>query len=235
MTGNPCRRQWRNSSGRGHSCVSARDWILASATLVMLVFSSHAGLAQRRDWIAPPLDLEVPEDGLDDPTGYDDMQFFSDRLWWTGCRTRICTIWFTIAELYYDSHMGRGPQGSDCLPGLRECPGKIRVTSQRLDGKINAHAAWHRQLCDAIAAVAERDSGTAAETHPDFGAYTLDLARRLTTPKLACLTKVWRALQPGPHRDEAMERALSFCRDERASARECTRLTAATRGAGSSE
>ena len=132
----------QNSSGRARTWMSARDWILASATVVMLVFSSHAGLAQRRDWIAPRLDLEVPEDGLDDPTGYDDLQFFSDRLWWTGCQTRICSIWFTIAELYYDSHMGRGPQGSECMPGLRECPGRIRVISQRLDGKINAHPAW---------------------------------------------------------------------------------------------
>ena len=215
--------------------MSVRVSLLAWATVAALGCVSQAAQAERLDRIEPPPELETPERELPDALRYDDLMSLWSRIRLSGCRTRTCTIWLATVELYYASYIGRGPQGSDCLLGLRRCPDKYRLTSKRLDREIGAHPAWRPQLCDAIAVVAARDNGTAAQTHPDFGAYTLDLARRLTTPKLACLTKVWRAFRPGAHRQEALVRAISLCRDERASARECARLTAATRGAGSPE
>lgn len=202
----------------------ARRWQLALATAAMMSCFSGTVRAERVDRIERLLQLESPEKELPDPVRYADLLSLSRRLWLAGCRTRICTIWYTTAGLYYDSHMGRAPQGSDCISGLRKCPDKFRATSKRLDREINGHPAWRPQICDAIAAVATRDDGTAALSHPDFGANTLDLARRLTTPKLACLTKVWRVFRPSPYRDEALEEAIWLCHYEGASARECAKL-----------
>lgn len=204
------------------------DRTLTWATVAMAGFFSHAALAERLDRIETPMQLEAPEQELPDPVRYDDLLSLSRRLWRAGCRTELCNIWYTTIGLYYDSYIGRGPQGPDCMLGLRRCPDKYRLTSKRLDREINAYPAWHPQLCAALAAVAARDDGAAAKTHPLFGAYTLDLARRLTTPKLACLTRVWRAFRPGPARDKALGRAISLCHDERASARACATLYDAT-------
>ena len=208
--------------------MSARDRVLAWATAAILGFFSQAAQAERVDRIDTPLQLDAPEMELPGPVRYHDLLSLSRRLWLAGCRTRICDIWYTTAGLYYDSYIGRGPQGSDCMLGLRRCPDKYRLTSKRLDREINANPAWHLQLCAAIAAVAARDDGTAAEKHPLFGAYTLDLARRLTTPKLGCLAKVWRAFPPGLYRAEMLGEAIALCHDERASARECAKLFDAT-------
>lgn len=215
--------------------MSAKDQIAAWAGATTLSFFSCAAQAERLDRIDTPMQLDAPDKELPDPVHYSDLLSLSRRLWLAGCRTRTCTIWFTTAGLYYDSYIGRGPQGSDCMLGLRRCPDKYRLTSKRLNREINAHPAWRPQICDAIAAVAARDDGTAAQTHPDFGAHTLDLARRLTTSKLACVTTVWRAFRPGPYREEALALATSLCHDERASARECARLRDATIGAGSAK
>ena len=224
--------------GRSHTEMSARDWIRAGATVAMMACISHVALAERLDRIEPPLRLEAPEQELPDTVDLDDLMRLWPRLWWAGCRTQTCITWLTTAELYDEIYRGHGPPGMRCgIVGRYDCADIARVTSKRLNQKISVRPAWHPQLCDAIATVAARDGTSVGyfNRYPDFAAFTLDLARRLTTPKLACLTKVWRALQPGSYRDEAMERALSFCRDERASARECARLTAATRGAGSPE
>lgn len=208
--------------------MSARDCILAWAAVAVLGIVGHPALAERLDQIETPMQLEAPETELPDPVRYDDLLSLSRRLWRARCRTELCNIWYTTIGLYYDSYIGRGPQGSDCMLGLRRCPDKYRLTSKRLDREINAYPAWHPQLCAAIAAVAARDDGTAAKTHPLFGAYTLDLARRLTTPKLACLTRVWRAFRPGPYRAEMLGEAISLCHDERASIRACATLYDAT-------
>ena len=202
----------------------ARRWRLAWAIAAIMSCFSDTAQAQRLDRIENPMQLEAPEKELSDPVQYGDLLSLSRRLWYAGCRTRICTIWYTTAGLYYDSHMGRAPQGTDCISGLRKCPDKFRATSQRLNREINTYPAWRAQICDAIAAVAARDDGTAAQTHPDFGANTLDLARRLTTPKLACLTKVWRVFRPSPYRDEALGEAIWLCQYEGTPARECASL-----------
>lgn len=215
--------------------MAARDWIRAGAIGAMMACIGHGALAERLDRIEPPLRLEAPEQELPDAVGFDDLMRLWPRLWWAGCRTETCITWLTVAELYDEIYGGHGPPGMRCgIVGRYNCADIVWVTAKRLNQKIGVRPAWHPQLCDAIATVAARDGNEPGYFHkyPDFAAFTLDLARRLTTPKLACLAKVWRALQPGPDREEALETALGFCREERAGARECAKLQDAAGRAG---
>ena len=162
--------------------------------------------------LASPAHVQLPPlpDGyeLENPTSMGDLGRVGRSIIQNKCKTVQCHGLDEAISLFEESY------GGWKIPSMARVSEDVDTNiapekGRELDTEIRKIRDIHPAVCDAIVAIAARDDYH-ENTPSDIATHSLDLARRLTSPKLDCFGKVYAVMPPSKHREDAVYDAYEF-------------------------
>ncbi len=138
------------------------------------------------------------------------------------CRTNACIGFNRAVTAYILNENGRASPGTTY--GSREPLSqeeRFYKTGQELNRFLRANRRYWPDICHAVLAIVARDD-TREKAYSSLGAFSFDIARRITHKGFDCLGDVDKLVPPSEYRDLTLYYAHLYCIYDRA--RGCERL-----------